>query len=103
MVTFARRQPCHHGPCEGRNLQGIACVTEVDLSPKPCFNPTWAVTLFKGPKNVIMGYEISLTRILAGHESHYRLVETSNGQLGIQSLYSALSDYSGQQNPHEYH
>ena len=45
------------GPCEGRNLQRIACVTEVDLSPKPCSNFTWAVTLFKGPMNVIMGYE----------------------------------------------
>ena len=41
--------------------------------------------------------------ILAGHESHYSLVETSNGQLSIHSLYWALSDYSGQQSPHEYH
>ena len=41
--------------------------------------------------------------ILTGHESHYSLVATSNGQLGIQSLYSAMSDYSGQQSPHEYH
>ena len=41
-------------PCEGRNLQGIACVAEVDLSPKP---PTWAVTLFMGLMSVIMGYE----------------------------------------------
>ena len=45
------------GPCEGRNLQGIACVAEVDLSPKPFSNPTWVVTLFKGAMKVIMGYE----------------------------------------------
>ena len=37
------------------------------------------------------------------HESHYSLVETSKGQLGIQSLYWALSDDGGQQSPHEYH
>ena len=41
--------------------------------------------------------------ILAGHESYYSLVETSNAQLGIQSFYWALSGYSGQQSPHEYH
>ena len=46
-----------HEHLRGRNLQGIACVAEVDLSPKPFSNPTWAVTLFKGPMNVIMGYE----------------------------------------------
>ena len=45
------------GPCEGQTLQGIACVAEVDFSPKPFSNPTWAVPLFKGPMNVIMGYE----------------------------------------------
>ena len=44
-------------PCEGRNLQGIACVTELDLSPKPFSNLIWAVTLFMGPMKVIMGYE----------------------------------------------
>ena len=36
-------------------------------------------------------------------DSHYSLVETSKGQLGIQSLYWALSDDGGQQSPHEYH
>ena len=46
------------GPCEGWSLQQeIACVAEVDLSPKPFSKRTWAVTLFKGPMNVIMGYE----------------------------------------------
>ena len=44
-------------PCEGRNLQEIVCLAEVDLSPKPFFNPIWAVTLFIGPMNVIMDYE----------------------------------------------
>ena len=89
------------GLCEGRNLQGIASVVEVDLSPKPFSNPTWAVTLCKGPMNVIMAMNIisnkldSFWCIVTGHESHYSLVETSNGQLGIQSLYLALSDYSG--------
>ena len=41
--------------------------------------------------------------ILPGHEFYYSFVETSYGQLGIPSLYSALSNYSGQQSPHEYH
>ena len=41
------------GPCEGQNLQGIACVAEVDFSPKPF---SWAVCN-KGPMNVIIGYE----------------------------------------------
>ena len=80
-------------------------MAEVDFSPKPFSNLNWAVTLFKGPMNFVMGYE-SLTIswcISAGHESHYSLVETSNGKLSIQSLYSALSDYSGQQIPHEHH
>ena len=57
MLLFGCTDFTIKGPCEGRNLQGIACMTEVDLSPKPCSNPTWAVTLFKGPMNVIMGYE----------------------------------------------
>ena len=45
------------GPCEGQTLEVIACVAEVDLSPKPLSNPTWAVTLFKGLMISIMGYE----------------------------------------------
>ena len=36
---------------------GISCLAEVDLSPKPFSNPTWSVTLFKGPMNDIMGDE----------------------------------------------
>ena len=67
---------------------------EVELSPKPFSNFTWAVTCIKGPMNVIMGY-----CILTAHESHYSLVETSNGQLSIQSSYLALSDHIGKQIP----
>ena len=63
-------------------------MAEVDLSPKPFPNPTWVVTLFKGPMNVIMAMNIINNKlgtfwcILTGHESHYSLVETSNSQLG---------------------
>ena len=39
----------------------------------------------------------------AGPESHYRLVERSDGQLSIKRFFSALSIYSGQQGPHDYH
>ena len=84
-------------------------MAEVDFSLKPFSNLTWAVTLLKEPMNVIMVMNLINNKLGAFwcistvHKSHYSLVETSYGQLNIKSFYSALSDYSGQQSPHEYH
>ena len=55
--------------------------------------PLWAMNLINK----------QLGTVWTGHEVHYSLVETSNDQLSIQSLYFTQSGYSGQQSPHEYY
>ena len=67
-------------------------MAEVDFSPKPFSNLTWAVTLLKEPMNVIMVMNIINNKLGAFwcistvHESHYSLVETSYGQLNIKAF-----------------
>ena len=51
--------------CEGRNLDAIGCVDEVDLSHMPLSNLTCTVTCFKVIMHVIMGYE-SINNELGG-------------------------------------
>ena len=51
-----------NGPCEGRNKEGIFCVTEVLLtpvllSPKLLSDPAWVITCSKRVMSLIMEYE----------------------------------------------
>ena len=65
--------------CGDRNLEAIACVAEMDLSPRLLSNPPWAVACSKRLMDTIWCW--------TGHESYYILEATTSGQLGcLQSL-----------------